>query len=289
MNRPIVRNTMWGTGMVLAFWPVLTAFAQEAAAPQAGPVPQKIVVESVRGAARFGRSGQFRDLTTDSQPSQGDSIVLEAGAVCKLQFQNATTGAVLAAVVVRGYTELTVAEAYQRGEQSRTQLDVPQGNLSVGVKRTTTPPSFNVRTPRVVVGVRGTEIHWFVVTPDAMGDFVRVGSAGVITARDLWSRQFSMGPGQGTWARNGGDARNNPLMRPIDFNQYVDRVLLSGPWRDGLEPYYDLYLFEPILLNPGSQGDSAGDPGYDRRRNAGEPFTIKGPPCCDNPPKRGGK
>jgi len=33
------------------------------------------------------------------------------------------------------YTEVTVAEGLQRGEVSRTQLDVPQGNLRIGVKK----------------------------------------------------------------------------------------------------------------------------------------------------------
>jgi hypothetical protein len=261
--------------------------AQQPAAQPGSPPAQRITVESIRGSARFGRAGQFRDLTTQSEPAQGDTLVLEAGAVCKLQFKNPDTGAVQSAVVVRGYTELTVAEAYQRGELSRTQLDVPLGNISVGVRRTATPPSFNVRTPRVVVGVRGTEIHTFIVSGDGHGDRIEVGRTGVISTRDLWYREFSAGPRQGTMARNNGDARSNPLMRPIDYNQYKNRLLLNGPWRDGLEPYFDLYTFEPYLTNPGSLGDSAGDPAYDKRRNAGRPFTLKGPPCCDSPPQTG--
>ncbi len=242
--------------------------AQPAILPDA--VPQKIVVESVRGSIRFARNKEFHELTTQSELTRGDTMVAEAGAVCRLQFKHPTTGAILSAVVVRGYTEMTVAEAYQRGEVARTQLDVPQGQIRAGVRRTTTPPSFNVRSPRVVIGVRGTEIWDIRVLP--WWDELTMGSDGVTYIRDSFGRLFTVDIAQGT--RTDGDG---PVMRPIDFEPFRNRVLFTGPWRDGSESSYDPFNFEPTGFNPGERW-SDNSPTRDRDRNSGRPQQVHVPP-----------
>jgi hypothetical protein len=264
----------------VAFGFVSPSTAQVPSPAQPTAKAQKITVESVRGSVQFARRGQFQDLTTDSELTQGDTLVVETGAVCKLQFKHPDTGVVESAAVVRGYTELTVAEAYQRGELTRTQLDVPQGNLRIGVRRTTTPPSFNVRTPRTVVGVRGT--NWGIRVGQS-GDQVDVGGTGIVSTRDNWDREYSSGPCQAVFARGSGIARGSPLIRSIEYEPYRSRLFLDGPWRDGLEPFFDPYLFEPTLFNP-DWGKSEGNPAYEARRNGGHSFELNVPPCptCRN-------
>jgi hypothetical protein len=264
----------------ISFTSFVSAAAQDQPAASAAAVAQKISVESVRGSVQFARRGVFRDLTTQSELTQGDTLVVETGAVCKLQFRNPSTDAVESAVVIRGYTEVTVAEAYQRGELARTQLDVPQGNLRIGVRRTTTPPSFNVRTPRTVVGVRGT--RWGILVSQS-GDQVDVGSTGIVSTRDNWTREYSSGPCQAVFARGSGIARGSPLVRSIEYEPYRSRLFLNGPWRDGLEPFFDPYLFEPTLFNP-ELGKSEGNVAFELHRNAGQSFRLSIPPCPSCPP-----
>ena len=122
--------------------------AQQAPALPAGAEALKIVVESASGKVRYRRDGQVFGLTSTSELRPGDTVVVEEGGVCKLEFQHPTSGAVLSAVILRDYTEMTVAEAYQQGEQSRTQLDIPQGDIRAGVVRTAVPPPFRVHDPQ---------------------------------------------------------------------------------------------------------------------------------------------
>src|SRR5258705_2856590 len=79
----------------------------QAPADQPEAVPQKIVVASVQGSVRYSRDNVFHELTTKSELTQGDTLVSEAAGVCKLEFRHPTSGALLSAVVVRGYTEMT--------------------------------------------------------------------------------------------------------------------------------------------------------------------------------------
>ena len=242
--------------------------AQQAPALPAGAEAQKIVVESVSGKARYRRDGQFFRLTSTSELRQGDTVVVEEGAVCKLEFQHPTSGAVLSAVILRDYTEVTVAEAYQQGELSRTQLDIPQGNIRAGVVRTAVPPSFRVRTPRVVVGVRGTEVAELVVSPD-YGDTLRMGHIGVVGVHDRVPLFRSVRAGQGTQKRVEGDRRGDTLLRAIEFAVLEYRVSLTGPHRSRMETDFDRQSVFDLFAFPGDNGKAEGNPGWDRIINSG--------------------
>ena len=234
----------------------------------AGAARQKIVVRSVTGTMRYQTQGRFAEMTSNTQLTQGDTVVAAVGAVCKLEFQHPVSGAVLSAVILRGYTEMTVAEAYQQGALSRTQLDVPQGILRAGVVRTAVPPSFRVRTPRVVVAVRGSEIAELEVSNDK-GDILQMGRLGVAMTHDLvpWFR--SSRAGQGTRKRVEPDRRGGELVRAIDNAILTHRVLLHGPHRRGMEVAFDRQnAFDLVELNPGERYKSEGNPSRDRLVNA---------------------
>src|SRR5262245_998007 len=105
---------------------VSLAFVQVADRPATlpeGADSMKIVVESVSGKVQFTRDGKSYRVTKDSELRHGDRVVADVGAICKLEFQHPTSGAVLSAVIMTGYTDLSVSEAYLQGDQSRTQLD----------------------------------------------------------------------------------------------------------------------------------------------------------------------
>jgi hypothetical protein len=252
--------------------PLAQAQDPPAAAPQAAA--QKIGVQSVRGTVRFKRDGRFNVLKADSQLTQGDTIVADIGGLCQLDFRHPTSGALLSSVVVRGYTEMTVAQAYQRGEQSRTQLDVPQGVIKAGVKRSATPPSFNIRTPRVVVGVRGTEIAELRVFPDT-GDVLVMGREGTSNSRDTFGSVANAQSGQAVWAIG-----NGPIQGTIEYTSTRDRISFSSAHSDNTESKAATgTLFETLAaLNPGQQYTDS-NPANDAVTNSASIPQIAIPPC----------
>lgn len=241
--------------------------AQEPPALPANATAQKIVVESVSGTVRYRRNGQFARLTQDSVLTQGDTVVVDAGAVCKLEFQHPDSGAVLAAAILRGFTEMTVAEAYLQGESARTQLDIPQGNIRAGVVRTAVPPSFRVRTPRVVVGVRGTEIAELEVSNDR-GDYLRMGHVGTTMVNNGVPLFRSARARQGTRQRIEGDRHGDTLLRAIEDALLESRVVLTGPHRSRMEIDFDRHSGFDLVEFPGDHAKSEGNPRYDSLLNS---------------------
>ncbi len=275
-SRPL-RPLVLAAGFLAAAAPLA---AQEAAQVPAGAEAQKIVVESVSGRVRYARTDRFFALTAESQLTQGDKIVGDTGSICKLEFQHPRSGAVLAAAILRGYTEMTVAEAYQQGEASRTQLDVTQGVVRAGVVRTAVPPSFRVRTPRVVVGVRGTEIRELEVSND-YGDALRMGRVGIAMTHDAVPLFRSQRAEQGTLKRTEPDRRGSELLRAIEFANLTHRVFLSGPHRGGLEVDFDRGSVDVVEFNPGEFYKGEGNAMHDRDVNSSLPIDINRCPTCD--------
>jgi hypothetical protein len=264
--------------LCVALAPALS-FAQSPQAPQSlpsGAESMRIVVESISGKVQYLRAGQVQRLMKDSELRHGDRVVADVGAVCKLEFQHPTSGAVLSAVIVTGYSDLTMAEAYLQGEQTRTQLDLSQGLIKAGVVRTAVPPTFRVRTPRTVVAVRGTEIAEIEVSDT--GDRILMGRIGIAMVHDSipWFR--SVRAGQGTEKQVTEDWRGGRLLRAIENALLESRVVLHGPHRRGGEVVFDRDSFDLVEF-PGDNMSGA-DPGWERLVNSGRVSNNRGCPQC---------
>ena len=261
---------------LLLFGPAacLTRAAQEPQKLPDGAEAMKIIVESIDGKVQFERDGKLQRMTKDSLLTHGDRIFAQLDAIGKLEFQHPTSGAVLSAVIIRGYTDLTVAQAYLQGEQSSTQLDVKQGVIKAGVVRTAVPPSYRVRTPRTVLAVRGTEVAEVEVTET--GDRIRMGSVGIAMVHDgsLWFR--STRAGQGTEKPVSEDWRGGRLLRAIEQALIDSRANLRGPFVRGGEVNFDRDSFDFIEF-PGDNMSGA-DPAWERFINSSRP----GKKFCDN-------
>jgi hypothetical protein len=255
--------------------------AQEPAAPAEGPKPQKIVVESVARKVQYVRDGQTRRVERSTELKQGDRLVAQAGAVCKLEFQHPTSGAALAGVIIEGYTELTIAEAFLQEGVSRTKLEVPQGIVKAGVVKTAVPPSFLIVTPRDVVAVRGTEIKLVEVSND-FGDFIHMGRLGVIMVHDSMPHFRSVRAGQGTEKLLESERRLSALLRAIEAELLSHRVILYGPHRRGLEVAFDRESFDLVEF-PFNIGKSEGNALYERDRNMALSGRGKCPGCQSGP------
>ena len=238
--------------------------AQEPEKLPAGAEAMKIIVEDISGKVQFVRDGQLQRMTKESVLTHGDKIVAGLDAIGKLEFQHPTSGAVLSAVIIRGYTELLVAQAYLQGEQSNTQLDVKQGVIKAGVVRTAVPPSYRVRTPRTVLAVRGTEVAEIEATES--GDRIRMGRIGTAMVHDSvpWFR--SARAGQGTEKPVAEDWRGGRLLRAIEQALIDSRADLRSPHFRGHEVHFDRDSFDFVEF-PGDNMSGA-DPGWERFINS---------------------
>ena len=281
--RPILRFAGLA-GLVLATGAIGRLDAQPPAARMpAGASALRIAVESVTGKVRYARGGRFRRLTTAARLNQGDTIVADTGSVCKLEFQHPTSRAVLAAVIAEGYTEMTIAQAYQQGESSRTLLDMTQGIMRAGVVQTATPPSFQIRDPRMVAAVRGTEIAELKSSNDR-GTQLRMGRIGISRMHDVTLRGRSARAGQGTLKRTERDVRGGALLRAIENAALTHRVILTGPHRHGLEVAFDRgRSFDRVEFNPGEFHKAEGNPRWESMINAQghSPGGGAGCPFCE--------
>jgi hypothetical protein len=235
----------------------------------------RIIVESVTGTARFSRNDKWQRITRDSILIHGDGVVVDVGGVLKLEFQSAARGTVLAAVVLRGFTRLTVTEAYERGEQPVTQLDVPQGTLRAGVVRTAVPPSFRVRTPRSVVAVRGTEIAELEISGD-LGDRLRMGRIGTVVVHDLRNQFRSASAEQLVLRRETGYRPADTLVRAIENANLETRALLPEQFRSTTEIRREREVLDVTdLREPPSSTNGA--PTRDREINTSRPVRVTNP------------
>lgn len=249
--------------------------AQGAGLPD-GATPLKVVIESVNGTARFARGGQWQRITPDSTLARGDEIVVDVGATLKLEFQRPDNGAVLSASILRGYSKLTIAEAFQLGEQSATQLDLAQGSMRTGVVRTAVPPSFQVRTPRNVVAVRGTEIAEIESSPD-LGDRIRMGRIGVIAVHDRTNRFRSARADQQLNSRIAEDRTGDTLARAIEVATVEYRVTFLGTYRSNVEQEFEISSLVVTEFSSADAAKSEGNPSRDRRVNQQRPSRLINP------------
>jgi len=263
-----------------------------------GARPLTILVESTRGTVRFRRDRRFRRLTRRTRLQQGDLLVLDPAASCQLRFE--TNPAVnpadkkaaatarrkilpvnyqdapaadgenaVAAIILRGYTEITVAEAYQQGDATRTQLDLRQGIIRAGVVRTAVPPSFRIRTPRSVVAVRGTEIRELQASSDR-GDILRMGRTGAVATNDAVPLNRSAQAKQGSRKEADPGPRNSRLTRAIENAVLDARLVIRSPHKAGLEVDQSRRQgHDPLTFSKAEPLKSKGNPKFDAQINAG--------------------
>ena len=226
-----------------------------------------IEVESVRGRITYSRKRagriQVRRLGQRTRLQQGDALHLDIGARCQLIFRRAPAAPaeknqaarvpggirpvvfrpeapepkgddVVAAVVLRGYSEVTVARAFQQGQATQTQLDLTQGIIRAGVVKTAVPPLFRIRTPRTVVAVRGTEIRELEASIDR-GDILSMGRIGVVANNDRSLLTRSAQAEQGTRKETQPDRRAGRLVRAIIDMPRRIRVVVTGPHKGRIE------------------------------------------------------
>jgi hypothetical protein len=239
-----------------------------APAPAADADRLVIVVESVSGTVYYTRGGRRRRVTNDSKLSQGDRVHANPGAICKLEFQRPVTEEVLSAIIVRGYSDVTITQAFQQGQATRTLLDVRQGVIRAGVVRTPVPPSFRVRTPRSVVAVRGTEIAELEVSNDR-GDSLTMGIVGAAMTNDIVPLFRSARAQQGILKRTENDRRGGRLLRAIEVASLRPSRIIAGPHRRGFEVDFmrrDI-VSRPILYNSGEFQKREGNLNRDRMIN----------------------
>ncbi len=237
-----------------------------AAIPE-GARPLVVEIDSLIGRATYSRKQagrtRIRRLSRRSRLQQGDTLHLDVGARCQLVFRLAAPAAaekkqavrvldaiqpvafapeapqpededVVAAVVLLGYSELTVARAYQQGQSTQTQLDMKQGIIRAGIVKTPIPPTFRIRTPRTVVAVRGTEIRELEASIDR-GDLLSMGRTGVVAANDRALMTRSAQAQQGTRKPAERGQRSGQLVRTINDMIRRTRVVLNGPHRGRIE------------------------------------------------------
>ncbi len=201
-----------------------------------------------------------RTVTLDSKLRAGDTVHMDVSARCLLLFRNAApAGAdrgpvfdairpvafrpeapatdgdgVVAAVLLRGYSEASIAMAYERNQAATIQLDMPQGVARAGVVPSAIKPRFRIRTPRTVVAVRGTEIRELEISIDR-GDILSMGRTGVAAANSRSGLLRSAQAEQGTRKTTGSDRRSGRLVRAIIDMTRRTRLVLTGPHKGRIE------------------------------------------------------
>lgn len=265
-----------------------------------GARPLTIVVESTRGTIRYRRARRFRRLTRRTRLQRGDLLVLDPASTCRLRFElspPAQPGAdgkkaadhvrnpirpvnfqdapvvegenAVSAIVLRGYTEITIAEAYHQGAATRTQLDMRQGIIRAGVVRTAVPPSFRIRTPRTVVAVRGTEIRQLEASSDR-GDFLQMGRIGAVTSNDKIPLSRSVQFNQSTQKRVASDPRISRLTRAIETAVLDGRLVIRSPHKGGLESDQARRQgHDPLVFSKAEPLKTKGNPKFDANFNSG--------------------
>ncbi len=246
--------------------PTLTE-AQQPAGRAKVPVGARallIEVSQVNGdvtyTRRINNRTTVRTVTLDSKLQTGDTVHMDVGARCLLMFRKpnraganrgpnfdairpvafrpeapATDGdGVVAAVLLRGYSEAAIAMAYERNQAAAIQLDMPQGVARAGVVPSAIKPRFRIRTPRTVVAVRGTEIRELEVSIDR-GDILSMGRTGVVASNTRSGLLRSAQAEQGTRKATGSDRRSARLVRAIIEMTRRNRLVLTGPHKGRIE------------------------------------------------------
>jgi len=244
---------------------------------------------------RVGERTRVRTVTRATKLQAGDTLHLDVGARCLLLFRSpppananlapaanvirvvafrpeapSTQGdGVAAAVLFRGYSEASIAVAYQHNQATNIQLDMPQGIARAGVVPTAVKPRFRIRTPRTVVAVRGTEIRELETSIDR-GDILSMGRTGVVASNTRFGLLRSAQAEQGTRKTSGLDRRSGRLVRAINDLIVRTRLVLAGPHKGRIE--YDQATREARDVYVFGQGDklkNAGNPAFYKFLNSG--------------------
>ena len=296
-----------GFGLLLAgiLASTTTPTSIEAQQPQApvrmpeGAVALLIEVAQVTGdvnyTRRVGERTRVRTVTRATKLQAGDTLHLDVGARCLLLFRSlaradanlapeptgirpvafrpeapSTEGdGVAAAVLFRGYSEASIAMAYQHNQASNIQLDMPQGIARASVVPTAVKPRFRIRTPRTVVAVRGTEIRELETSIDR-GDILSMGRTGVVASQTRFGLLRSAQADQGTRKTSGTDRRSGRLVRAINDLIVRTRLVLAGPHRGRME--YDQASREArdvYIFSAGEKLKNAGNPAFCKFLNSG--------------------
>ena len=223
-------------GVALVVWMILPGFVVgqpvRTANLPAGYQLIDIGVDSVKGNVFYRRppSDEFVTLTAASHLRQGDTLAADFGAVAKLLFQYRPTkdkSVKTSALIVKGYTEIDLHRALAKGDKTFTWIGMRQGNMRAGVVKTAKPPSYRVRTPQVVVAVRGTEIAELDGSTD-LGPRFALGRAGLADVIGRLGERVRMGREQQT--RSG-----SPLMRAVQAARLNSFATLTGANQSGQE------------------------------------------------------
>ena len=285
------------------------AQAQQPAAPAAmpqGALSMAIEVAQLRGLVsytrRVGQRTRVRTVTRATKLLAGDTLHLDIGARCLLLFKNppqpnndgnanradvgnvirpvayspeapSTQGdAVAAAVLFRGYSEVSIAIAYHHNQAATIQLDMPQGIARAGIVPSAVKPRFRIRTPRTVVAVRGTEIRELETSVDR-GDILSMGRTGVVATKNSGGPVRSAQAEQGTRKTNAADRRAGRLVRAINDMIVRTRLVIAGPHRSRME--YDQASRETRDAYGFGTADklkSNGNPAFSRFLNSGTTY-----------------
>jgi hypothetical protein len=276
--------------------------AQQPEAPAGipeGAVALLIDVAQVTGdvnyTRRVGERTRVRTVTRATKLQAGDTLHLDVGARCLLLFRSlaradanlapepagirtvafrpeapSTAGdGVAAAVLFRGYSEASIAMAYQHNQAANIQLDMPQGIARASVVPTAVKPRFRIRTPRTVVAVRGTEIRELETSIDR-GDILSMGRTGVVASNTRFGLLRSAQAEQGTRKTSGPDRRSGRFVRAINDLIVRTRLVLAGPHKGRFE--YDQASREArevYIFGAGEKLKNAGDPAFYKFLNSG--------------------
>ena len=266
-----------------------------------GAQPLLIAVSQVSGDVTYTRRvnnrTRVRTVTLASKLQAGDTVHMDVGARCLLLFRNAGKAAanlapafdairpiafrpeapatdgdgVVAAVLLRGYSEASIAMAFERNQAATIQIDMPQGVARAGVVPTAIKPRFRIRSPRTVVAVRGTEIRELEISVDR-GDILSMGRTGVVAANVRSGLYRSAQSEQGTRKGTGTDRRSSRLVRAIMDLNIRSRVVLAGPHKGRIE--FDQAKREPRDAQSFGKGDRLkpnGNPKFQNFINSNKP------------------
>jgi len=223
-------------GLVLAGRMILPGFVSgqpvRTANLPAGFQMMDIAVDSVKGNVFYRRppSQEFMQVTAATHLRQSDVLAVDFGAVVKLLFEyhpGKEQPTKTSAMILKGYTEMAIHTALAKAGKTYTWLDMRQGNLRAGVVKTAKPPSYRVRTPQVVVAIRGTEIGEMDASMD-LGPRFALGRAGLAELMGKFGERRLMAPGQQTRA-------GSPLMLAVQAARLNSYATLTGPNQSGNE------------------------------------------------------
>lgn len=125
-----------------------------------GKAPAKATVRSVTGSATYTVNGMSNPLKVNMELPEGATITTGPNSDVKMSVNGVTS-----AVDVRAETTISLAEMTKMGRDSQTQLDLKTGSILGQVRKVAANSKYEIKTPRGVAGIRGTD---FMVSVSAL-------------------------------------------------------------------------------------------------------------------------